>query len=77
MTTKPSISWGPAIVGTLLWGAATALLLEDAWHAQRFDVATLSVPILTAATVGAAVAAHTRLATWRLMVALGSQPSRS
>jgi hypothetical protein len=47
------------------------MLLEDAWQAQRFDVATLSVPVLTAATVAAAVLAHTRLASFRLIGGVG------
>lgn len=50
-----------------MWASATALLLEEAWHAQKFDVATLSVPVLTAATVAAAVRAHHAFASWRVV----------
>jgi hypothetical protein len=62
----PRVHTVPATIGTLLWGAATAMLLEEAWHAQRFDVATMATPILTAATVAAAVRAHHAIASWRL-----------
>jgi transposase-like protein len=68
---KTRVAFTPAAIGVLLWASATALLLEDAWHAQRFDVATLSVPILTAATVAAACMAHTRFARFRLVGGLG------
>ena len=61
----------PLLIGVLLWGAATALLLEDAWHAQRFDVATMATPILTAATVASACLAHLRFASWRLLGGAG------
>ena len=67
--TTPAVMWVPATIGVLLWGAATALLLEEAWHAQRFDVATLSVPVVTAATVAAAVRAHHAFVSWRLLSA--------
>ena len=71
MTTKHSISVIPLLLGIALWAAATALLLEEAWHAQRFDVATMSVPVLTAATVAAACLAHLRFASWRIISGLG------
>ena len=61
----------PGTIGILFWGAATALLLEEAFHATRFDLATMSVPILTAATVAAAVLAHQRFARWRLIGGTG------
>jgi CBS domain-containing protein len=65
------ISPVPVIVGTLLWGAATALLLEDALHSGRYDVATMATPILTAATVAAACLCHARLRDWRILGAAG------
>ena len=61
----------PCAVGVLLWGAATALLLEDAIHTGRYDVATRATPILTAATVAAACLAHMRFASWRLVGGAG------
>jgi hypothetical protein len=66
-----TVSIVPAAIGVLLWGSATALLLEDAYHAHRYDVATMATPILTAATVAAAVMAHRRLARFRLLGGLG------
>jgi hypothetical protein len=61
----------PLGIGVLLWIAATAMLLEESWHLQRFDVATLSVPILTAGTVASACLAHLRFASFRLLGGLG------
>jgi hypothetical protein len=61
----------PAIVGTLLWGAATALLLEDAIHTGNYSVATMATPVLTAATVASACLAHLRFQAWRLIGASG------
>jgi hypothetical protein len=66
-----TISPIPASIGILLWGAATALLLEEAIHAGRYDVATMATPILTAATVAAACLAHMRFARLRLIGGAG------
>ena len=62
MSHTRSVSAAPCAIGILLWGAATALLLEEAIHAGRYDVATMATPILTAATVAAACLAHMRFA---------------
>lgn len=71
LTHTTRVSAVPCLVGTLLWGAATALLLEDAIRAGHYDVATMATPVLTAATVAAAVLAHMRLASWRLVGGIG------
>jgi hypothetical protein len=69
--TTTRVSWVPAGIGVLLWASATALLLEDAVHTGRYDVATMATPILTAATVAAACLAHLRLKSWRLIGGAG------
>lgn len=66
-----TIKVGPLLIGIGLWFAATCLLLEEAWHRQVFDVATLSTPILTLGTIGAAVLAHLRFARFRLIGGTG------
>jgi hypothetical protein len=70
-TTTTRISAIPLTIGIALWAAATGLLLEEAIHAGRYDVATMATPILTAATVAAAVLAHVRLSQWRVVGAVG------
>lgn len=70
-TDKHTISVIPFLLGIALWLSATCLLLEEAYHAQRFDVATLSVPVLTASTVAAACLAHLRFASFRILSGLG------
>lgn len=71
MSTNTRVSLVPATVGTLLWAAATALLLEDAIRAGHYDVATMATPVLTAATVAAACLAHMRLRQWKVLGAAG------
>lgn len=61
----------PLLIGTLLWGAATSLLLEDAIRLGHYDVSTMATPILTAATVAAACLSHIRLRQWKLICSAG------
>ena len=56
------IAFTPLVTGLSLWVAATALLLEDAYRANHWDVQHLAVPILTASTCVAGVLAHKALA---------------
>jgi hypothetical protein len=60
-----AISPVPCLVGALLWMGATTLICEDAFHGQ-FSINHALQPLLTAATVCAAVICHHRLASWRL-----------
>jgi hypothetical protein len=57
-------------VGALLWGGATALLIEDAWRSGHVSVQHLLMPCLTAGTVVAAVQFHHQLSSRRWMSAL-------
>src|SRR6185295_354359 len=61
----------PAIVGSLLWAGASALLCEDAFHSGQWNVTTALQPILTASAVASAVWVHHSLADWRPLRALG------
>ena len=57
----------PCLVGLLLWTGATALLCEDALRTAHLSINHALQPLLTAATVAAAVYAHHRIASWRLL----------
>ena len=57
----------PCLVGLLLWIGATALLCEDALRTAHLTINHALQPLLTAGTVAAAVYAHHRIASWRLL----------
>ena len=57
----------PCLVGLLLWTGATALLCEDALRTAHFTINHALQPLLTAGTVAAAVYAHHRILSWRLL----------
>src|SRR5262245_41668751 len=58
-------------VGAVLWAGATCLLLEDAWRLGHATASHLMMPVLTSGTVAAAVTAHHRLASLRLLSGAG------
>ncbi len=57
----------PCFVGLLLWTGATALLCEDALRTAHVTINHALQPLLTAGTVAAAVYAHHRISSWRLL----------
>src|SRR5437773_1710887 len=57
----------PCLVGLLLWTGATALLCEDALHGHSVTINHALQPLLTAGTIAAAVYAHHRIASWRVL----------
>ena len=61
----------PAVVGSLLWAGASALLCEDAYKTGQWTVTTILQPVLTASAVASAVWVHRSLAEWRPLRAGG------
>src|SRR5262245_40079849 len=61
----------PAVVGSLLWAGASALLCEDAYKTGHWTVTTILQPVLTASAVASAVWVHRSLAEWRPLRAGG------
>lgn len=68
---KPAIAAVPFLIGMLLWTGATGLLLDDVWRTGHITTQHLLMPLLTASTVAAAVFAHHRLASFKLIGAVG------
>lgn len=62
----PRIYWLPAVTGAALLIAATAMLLETAYLSNHWDVAHLTVPILTISTCVAGVLAHHAICRFQL-----------
>ena len=60
-----TISPIPATIGALLWLATSCLLIEDNWRGHLTLAACLQ-PLLSTASIAAAVLAHHRLASWKI-----------
>jgi hypothetical protein len=61
-THRVGFSAAPFVFGLVLWASATALMLEEAWHANAWTVQSLLMPVLTSSAVAAGVLAHVKWA---------------
>lgn len=66
-TIAPRVHAVPAVIGTTLLIAATGLMVADAFDTGHITTTHALAPVLTASTVAAAVIAHHRLMSWRVI----------